>query len=189
MKIILTTPHPHICKNIPPKYAIQCGFVWHKSRLRSRDFYRKYGIRTQKYSIRTPPRFMPYDPFYWGWGWSLICWIKRVEDVALQWVSPMRLWIPPPPQDRECIWVSCPMARKCSMNSQAAGPLVVTIHFSLFTCCFRRFLGHSFTGFFPQRERRIHRIAFMFTIRYLSSRANGSPITPITFTYSLQSRE
>ena len=28
----------------------------------------------------------------------------------------------------------------------------------------------------------------MFTIHYLNSRANGSLITPITFTYSLQSR-
>ena len=38
-----------------------------------------------------------------------------------------------------------------------------------------------------QRECRIHRITLMF--RYLHSRANGSLITPITFTYSLQSRE
>ena len=44
-------------------------------------------------------------------------------------------------------------------------------------------------GFFPQRERRIHGFTLMFTIHYLNSRANGSLITPITFTYSLQSRE
>ena len=44
-------------------------------------------------------------------------------------------------------------------------------------------------GFFSQRERQIHTITLMFTIHYLNSRANGSLITPITFTYSLQSRE
>ena len=36
---------------------------------------------------------------------------------------------------------------------------------------------------------QIHRITLMFTIHYLNSRANGSRIAPITFTYSLQSRE
>ena len=61
-------PPPSIfAKNMPPKYAIQWGSVWHKSRLKSRDFYRKYGIRTQKYGIRTPP-FMPYEPFLLGVG-------------------------------------------------------------------------------------------------------------------------
>ena len=36
---------------------------------------------------------------------------------------------------------------------------------------------------------RIHTITLMFTIHYLNSRANGSPIASIAFTYSLQSRE
>ena len=61
LKTILTTPTPHICKKDAPK------IVWHKSRLTSREFYRKYGIRTQKYGIRTPP-FMPYEPFLLGVG-------------------------------------------------------------------------------------------------------------------------
>ena len=43
LEITLTTPTPHLCqKNMPPKYAIQWGSVWHKSRLKSRDFHRKY---------------------------------------------------------------------------------------------------------------------------------------------------
>ena len=50
---------------------------------------------------------------------------------------------------------------------------------------------HVFFFFFsvPQRQRRIHRITLMFTIHYLNPRANRSLITPITFPYSLQSRE
>ena len=42
---------------------------------------------------------------------------------------------------------------------------------------------------FLQRERRIHRITLMLTIRYLNAQANGSLIAPITFTCSLQSCE
>ena len=67
MKAILTTPTPHICKTYAPKYTIQWGSVWHKSSSESRDFYRKYGIRTPKYGIRTPS-FMPYEPFLLGVG-------------------------------------------------------------------------------------------------------------------------
>ena len=44
-------------------------------------------------------------------------------------------------------------------------------------------------GFVPQRECRTHTITLMLTIHYLSSWPNASPITPITFPYSLQSRE
>ena len=58
LNTILTTPTPHICKNMPPKYAIQWGSVWHKSRLKSREFYRKYGIRTPKIWHTKPPPFM-----------------------------------------------------------------------------------------------------------------------------------
>ena len=58
---------PHICKKYAPKYAIQWGFVWHKSRLKSRDFYRKYAYGPNFYDIRTPP-FMPYEPFLLGVG-------------------------------------------------------------------------------------------------------------------------
>ena len=44
-------------------------------------------------------------------------------------------------------------------------------------------------GSVPQRERRIHIITLVFTIHDLSPRAKGSLITPITSTYSVQSRE
>ena len=54
---------------MPPKYAIPWGSVWHKSRLK-KDFYRKYGIRTPKHGIRTPP-LMPYEPFLLGVGGGL----------------------------------------------------------------------------------------------------------------------
>ena len=65
-------PHPPIfAKNMPQKYAIQWESVWHKSRLNSRNFYRKYGIRTPLlYGIRIPP-FMPYEPFLLGGGGGL----------------------------------------------------------------------------------------------------------------------
>ena len=59
---------------MPPKYAIQWGSVWHKSRLRFRDFYRKSGIRTPKIWHTKPPLLCHMNRFYWGWGWSLICW-------------------------------------------------------------------------------------------------------------------
>ena len=52
---------------MPPKYAIQRGSVWHKSRLKSRDFYRNMAYGPQKYGIRTP-HFMPYEPFLLGVG-------------------------------------------------------------------------------------------------------------------------
>ena len=44
-----------------------------------------------------------------------------------------------------------------------------------------------FKGFFLQRERRIHTTTLMFTIHYRNSRANGSLITPITFTDDIHS--
>ena len=64
-------------------------------------------------------------------------------------------------------------------------------HHSLFSVhmLFPRVFLEFFHGLFPQRERPIQTITLMFTIHYLNSRANGSLITPITFTYSLQSRE
>ena len=67
LKVILTTPTPHICRKYAPKCAIQWASVWHTSRLISRDFYRKYGIRTQKYGIRTP-LLCHMNRFSWGWG-------------------------------------------------------------------------------------------------------------------------
>ena len=67
LKIILTTPTPHICKKYAPKIcAIQWGSVWHKSRLKSRDFYRKYGIRTPKIWHMNPPLLCHMNRFYWG---------------------------------------------------------------------------------------------------------------------------
>ena len=38
-------------------------------------------------------------------------------------------------------------------------------------------------------EKSLIKIDLMFTIHYLNSRANGTRIAPITFTYSLQSRK
>ena len=55
VRIILTTPTPHICNKYPHNMPYNRGSVWHKRPLKSRDFYREYGIRTQKYGIRTPP--------------------------------------------------------------------------------------------------------------------------------------
>ena len=47
---------------MPPKYAIQWGSVWHKSRLKSRAFIRKYGIQnlciTDVMRPPPPPRFI-----------------------------------------------------------------------------------------------------------------------------------
>ena len=69
MKTILTTPTP---QNFPKKYAPETchtmGSVWHKSPLKSRDFYRN-GIRTQNYGIRPPPFLCHIYRFICG-GWS-----------------------------------------------------------------------------------------------------------------------
>ena len=64
-------------------------------------------------------------------------------------------------------------------------------HHSLFSVhmLFPQVLGAFIHFFFLQQERRIHRITLMFTVRYLNSRANGSLITLVTFTDSLQARE
>ena len=48
---------------MPPKYAIWWGSVWHKSRLESRDFYRKYGIRTPKIWHMNPPFYATWTVF------------------------------------------------------------------------------------------------------------------------------
>ena len=53
---------------MPPKYVIQWGPVWHKSRLELRDFYRKYGKRTPPFMAYEPPPFMPCEPFLLGVG-------------------------------------------------------------------------------------------------------------------------
>ena len=68
MRINLTTPTPHICKKYAPKYAIQWGFVWHKSWLKSRDFYRKYGIRSQLLWHTNPPLLCHMNRFLLGVG-------------------------------------------------------------------------------------------------------------------------
>ena len=53
---------------MPPKYAIQRGSVWHKSRLESRDFYRKMAYGPSFYGIRTPPFYAIWTVFIWGLG-------------------------------------------------------------------------------------------------------------------------
>ena len=58
-------PHPQICRNVPPKYAIQWGSVWHKS-LNSKGLPQKiWHAEPPKYGTRTPPS-IPHEPFYWG---------------------------------------------------------------------------------------------------------------------------
>ena len=75
-KIILTTtPPPIFAKKYDPKICHTMGSVWHKSRLESRHFYRKHGIRTPLFmAYETPPPLLCHmNRFYGGWGWSLIC--------------------------------------------------------------------------------------------------------------------
>ena len=72
VKITLTTPTPHICKTYAPKICHTMGSVWHKSRLKPKNFYRKDGIRTQKIWHTTPPLLCHMSRFYWGWLWSLL---------------------------------------------------------------------------------------------------------------------
>ena len=62
-------PHPPYLQN-PQKMPYIChtmGSVWHESPLKSRDFYRKYGIRrairTRLWHTNPLPPFMPYEPF------------------------------------------------------------------------------------------------------------------------------
>ena len=61
-------PSPAIFAKIySPKICHAMGVrMTYKGRLKSRDFCRNYRIRTQKYGIRTPPLFMPYEPFLSG---------------------------------------------------------------------------------------------------------------------------
>ena len=63
-------PHPpYLQKMCPQNMPYKRGSVWHKSRLNSRDFYRKYGIRTpQDMAYEPPPLFVPYEPFLLGVG-------------------------------------------------------------------------------------------------------------------------
>ena len=67
---------------MPPKYAIQWGSVWHKSRLESRDLDGKYGIQTPLFMAYEPPLFMPYEPFLLGVGvvFNLLTILNRVLD-------------------------------------------------------------------------------------------------------------
>ena len=94
MKIILTTPTPHIIKKIwsqnrpynEGSYGVK--IPWNKG-----TFTENCGAQTDFYDIRTPtfmayepPPCMPHEPlFYWGWGWSLTCWnrIGRAESQHL----------------------------------------------------------------------------------------------------------
>ena len=71
MKAILTIRTPPICKN----YAIPWGSAWHKSPLNQ-------GISTE--NMAYGPKNMAYEHpllchmsrYYWGWGWSSVCWVK-----------------------------------------------------------------------------------------------------------------
>ena len=59
------------------------GSVWHKSRLKSRDFYRKSGIRTPIIWHTDPPPFMPYAPFLLEVGMVFHCWIAKATFTAI----------------------------------------------------------------------------------------------------------
>ena len=74
-EIILTTgdPHPPYSQKYAPRICHTMGSVWHKSQLKSKDFYRKYGIRTPKLWHTNPSLLCHMNRFYSGWGWSLIC--------------------------------------------------------------------------------------------------------------------
>ena len=63
-------PHPSYSQKICPQIRHTRGGPWHKSRSQSRDFYRKYGIRTQLLWHTNPPPFMQYEPFLSGVGFG-----------------------------------------------------------------------------------------------------------------------
>ena len=69
-------PHPpHLQKICPQNMLCKRGSVWHNSRLESRDFYRKIWHTDPLLWHTNPPLLSHMNPFfYWGWGWSLICW-------------------------------------------------------------------------------------------------------------------
>ena len=80
-------PHPpYLQKNMPPKYAIQRGSVWHKSRLKSRGFLPKIWHMDPPFMAYEPPPFMPYEPFYWGVGvvFNLLKSMIRAGGMALR---------------------------------------------------------------------------------------------------------
>ena len=89
LKISVFDNFSQIFANMTPKYAIKWGVIRRTNPLKWRDFHRECGARTDFYGIRTPT-FMAYEPpllrhmnrFYWGWGWSLICW-KFVPAIVL----------------------------------------------------------------------------------------------------------
>ena len=76
-------PHPPIfAKKHANKICHTMGSVWCNNLLKSRDFYRKDGIQTHKYGIRTPPP-TPYEPFLLGVGvvFSLLTKAQKRPDV------------------------------------------------------------------------------------------------------------
>ena len=68
-------PHPPYLQKIRSQNMPYNGGLYGiKSRLKSRDFYRNMAYGPQKYGMRNPPFLCHMNRFYWGWGWSLICW-------------------------------------------------------------------------------------------------------------------
>ena len=84
LKIILTTPTPHISKRYGPKICHKMRGRMAYTSLEIKGFHRECGTRTDFYGIRIPT-FMAYESrllhhmnrFYWGWGWSSIYWQSR----------------------------------------------------------------------------------------------------------------
>ena len=66
---------------------------------------------------------------------------------------------------------------------------MAAIRFSPFTCCFRRFSRRSCTVSSTTRTPNSHDHSCLHCSHTVNSRADGSFITPITYTYSLRSRE
>ena len=61
-------PHPpHLQKKCPQNMPYNGGPVWHRSPLRSRDLYRKYGVRTQRMAYKHP-LLCHMNRLYWRWG-------------------------------------------------------------------------------------------------------------------------
>ena len=73
-----------LAKTMTPKYAIKWGVIWRKNPLQIKGLSQRmwctnrllWHTNSDFYGIRTPPLLCHMNRFYWGWGWSLICWFK-----------------------------------------------------------------------------------------------------------------
>ena len=90
LKTILTTPTPHISKNMLPKHAIKWGRMAQKSS-EIKGFSQRmwctnrllWHTNSDFYGIRTPT-FMPYEPFLLGVG---VVFNVLMNNLTKQWTS------------------------------------------------------------------------------------------------------